>query len=581
MSEPNLNMAFAERRRKLGALKAMRSPAVRRGASTEGMVCPGCRQAVDLGTLEQALFVCGNCGHHHRLSHRRRFQLVLDPGTGRELFSDIGPRNPLDFPGYDEKLEELRGKTGMEDACVCMEGDVGGHRVVCAVLDSSFLMGSMGTAVGEKVTRAVEYAQAQGLPLLIFSASGGARMQEGIFSLMQMAKTSAAIRRFSDAGGLFISYLTHPTTGGVTASFASLGDIVLAEPGALIGFAGPRVIQQTIRAKLPQGFQRAEFQLAHGFVDAVVPRAAMRSTLIRILDLHRPAAAKGEVRLPPTQAVPAPRRSSLTPQQRVQLARDPRRPNVGEYLDALVTDFFETHGDRLYGDDAAILCGVARLGPAWGPLAGLPVTVAGYRKGRTLPENLACNFGMPQPEGYRKFQRAAAQAEKFSRPVLTFIDTPGAYPGIEAEERGQGEAIAGCLRLLSGLGVPVLAVITGEGGSGGALALGLADRVLMLENAVYSVLSPEGFASILWKDASRSKEACGVMKLTAQDLLAFGVADGVIPEPKGGAGKNPQAVFSALQPVLRQELAALLALDREELLRRRYAKYRAMGQPPN
>ncbi|MGI6150576.1 MAG: acetyl-CoA carboxylase, carboxyltransferase subunit beta [Christensenellales bacterium] len=249
--------------------------------------CPQCQADHVEGTLAASLYVCPRCGHHMPLSAKRRISLTLDRGTMRELFAHILPKNPLDFPEYDEKLARLSQKTGMADAALCATGSIGRIKVVCAALDSRFLMGSMGTAVGEKITLAAEYAHDHRLPLIIFSASGGARMQEGVFSLMQMVKTAGAIKRLSEAGGLYISVLTHPTTGGVTASFASLGDIILAEPGALIGFAGPRVIEQTIRQTLPEGFQRSEFQLERGFVDAIVPRNQMRATLKTLLSLHR------------------------------------------------------------------------------------------------------------------------------------------------------------------------------------------------------------------------------------------------------------------------------------------------------
>lgn len=281
---------FADRKNKLDTLRTSRmklkAPA-RAAAETQYVRCPACQADHDEAGIAANLFVCARCGHHLPLSAKRRISLVLDRGTLREQFAHILPRNPLDFPEYDEKLAGLSQKTGLADAAFCATGSIGRIKVVCAALDSRFLMGSMGTAVGEKITLAAEYAKDHGLPLIVFSASGGARMQEGIFSLMQMAKTAGAIRRLSEAGGLYISVLTHPTTGGVTASFASLGDIILAEPGALIGFAGPRVIEQTIRQTLPEGFQRSEFQLEHGFVDAIVPRAELRSTLKTLLSLHR------------------------------------------------------------------------------------------------------------------------------------------------------------------------------------------------------------------------------------------------------------------------------------------------------
>lgn len=248
--------------------------------------CKKCGRRATQQVWVKSLYVCPNCGVHLPIGAYYRLSLVLDHGTFKELNADLAPQDVLNFPDYPEKLAAAAAKTGLKEAVVTAVGKIGGVQTVVAVLDSRFFMGSMSTAVGEKITRAVEYAADKKLPLVIFSASGGARMQEGIFSLMQMAKTSAALERFSRRGGLYISVLTHPTTGGVTASFASLGDIMLAEPGALIGFAGPRVIEQTIGEKLPSGFQRSEFQLEHGFVDQVVPRDKMKETLERILQLH-------------------------------------------------------------------------------------------------------------------------------------------------------------------------------------------------------------------------------------------------------------------------------------------------------
>lgn len=262
---------------------------------------------------------------------------------------------------------------------------------------------------------------------------------------------------------------------------------------------------------------------------------------------------------------------ALTAEDRVFLARHPERPHIDEIVDALFTDFFEQCGDRQCKEDAAILGGVALF-------HGQPVTVIGHRKGSTLEENLRCNFGMPGPEGYRKALRVMKQAEKFRRPIITFIDTPGAYPGKDAEERGQGEAIARNLMEMSGLTVPVLAIVTGEGSSGGALGLGVANHILMLENAVYSVLSPEGFASILWKDASRSGEACTMMKLTAQDLYTDGIVEEIIAEPLGGAQRGRQLLFSRLDTAIAAHLAALCKMSGKALADQRYKKYRRIGE---
>ncbi|MBM6868813.1 acetyl-CoA carboxylase, carboxyltransferase subunit beta [Collinsella tanakaei] len=275
---------LAERRNRLLALKRMREQGS--APEVEAMTCPACGRALNEDDLADNQRVCPYCGHHFPLGARERIKMIVDDGQFRELDGSLVSTDPLDFPDYPEKLAKLRAKTHSGDAIATGIAKLGGVRVAIAALDTRFLMASMGAVVGERLTRLIERATRQHLPLIVFSASGGARMQEGIISLMQMAKTSAAIQRFSDHGGLYISVFTNPTTGGVTASFASLGDIHLAEPGALVGFAGPRVIEQTIGEKLPEGFQSAEFQLEHGFVDAVVPRARMRSTLIRLLMLH-------------------------------------------------------------------------------------------------------------------------------------------------------------------------------------------------------------------------------------------------------------------------------------------------------
>ena len=278
-----MNSIFAKRRARLLAMKAMRDNYI---PGDRLITCPKCGQESERRLVAQGLSVCPKCGYHWPIGAYYRLSTILDPGSFRELHPRLSAGDPLHFPGYQEKLDAAQHKTGLTEAVVTATGTIGGSRCVVGVLDSRFLMGSMSTAVGEKVTLAIEFAAKNKLPLILFSASGGARMQEGILSLMQMAKTSAALARFSDKGLLYISVLTDPTTGGVTASFASLGDIILAEPGALIGFAVPRVIQQTIGETLPEGFQRAEYQESHGFVDAVVPREKMRDTLSQLLRLH-------------------------------------------------------------------------------------------------------------------------------------------------------------------------------------------------------------------------------------------------------------------------------------------------------
>ena len=473
----------------------------RRPEVPEGLLrkCNKCGGAIIAEDVKKDHYICPKCGGYFRVHARRRIEMVTDEGSFEEWDSDLQGGNPLEYKGYEEKLEKLKEKTGLSEAVITGKAKIDGRETAIGVCDGRFLMASMGEAVGEKIARAVERATEERLPVILFACSGGARMQEGIVSLMQMAKTSAALKHHSDAGLLYISILTDPTTGGVTASFAMLGDVILAEPKALIGFAGPRVIEQTIGQKLPEGFQRAEFLLEHGFLDAIVERPQMKAVLSKILALHENGKGTDFNRKECAQDLVADGRKEekLTAWQRVELSRRKDRPVGSDYIDALFTDFVEFHGDRYFADDKAIIGGVARF-------HGMPVTVIAQAKGRNTKENIERNFGMPKPEGYRKALRLMKQAEKFARPVICLVDTPGAFCGLEAEERGQGEAIARNIYEMSGLKVPVVSIIIGEGGSGGALAMATADEVWMLENSIYSILSPEGFASILWKDSSKA-----------------------------------------------------------------------------
>ena len=534
----------------------------------EGLLkkCNVCKSAILTEDVKNGYYICPKCQNYFRVHAMHRIEMVADAGTFEEWDKGLTSGNPLHYKGYEEKVEALQEKTGLDEAVVTGKARIAGNEVVLAVCDGRFMMASMGKVVGEKITRAVEKATSERIPIIIFACSGGARMQEGIHSLMQMAKTSAALKRHHDAGCLYVSVLTDPTTGGVTASFAMLGDIILAEPGALIGFAGPRVIEQTIGQKLPKGFQRAEFLQEHGFVDQIVERPRLRETLAEIVAMHKPGTYDlPEVEEKETQAV----QRNLTPWERVQLSRDKARPVGAEYIEELFTDFMEFHGDRYYQDDKAIIGGIARF-------HGMPVTVIAQAKGRTTKENIERNFGMPSPDGYRKALRLMKQAEKFNRPVICFVDTPGAFCGMEAEERGQGEAIARNLYEMSALKVPVLSIVIGEGGSGGALALAVADEVWMMENAVYSVLSPEGFASILWKDSKRASEAAGVMRLTAADLKELKVIEEIICEPEVYREDTMVPVLCELEEKMEHFLEQYGSLSEKQLTDRRYDRFRRM-----
>lgn len=526
--------------------------------------CNKCKAAIYTSEVITNHYICPKCNGYFRLPLKQRIEELVEPDSFEEWDRGLETRNPLFFKGYEEKVKDLQEKTGLDEAVVTGSAMIGKHRTALAVCDGRFLMASMGHVVGEKITRLFERATKEKLPVIIFACSGGARMQEGMISLMQMAKTAGAIKRHSDAGNLYITVLTDPTTGGVTASYAMLGDIILAEPGALIGFAGPRVIEQTIGQKLPEGFQRAEFQLEHGFVDAIVTRENMKSKLTEILVLHKrkimPAGMQDAF-------IPTTLEKKAEAWDKVILSRKKERPTGMDYIRELFPDFMELHGDRYFGDDPAIVGGIAEF-------LGIPVTVIAQCKGRNTKENIKHNFGMSSPEGYRKALRLMKQAEKFGRPVICFVDTPGAFCGMEAEERGQGEAIARNLLEMSALKTPILSVVIGEGGSGGALAMAVADQVWMLENAIYSILSPEGFASILWKDSKRAKEAAEVMKITAEDLKKLEIVDGIIQEPEEYTRENMGLVVEQLEELISRFLVECDSKEIEDLIRERYERFR-------
>ncbi len=525
--------------------------------------------------------VCPKCGHYFRLDANSRLSLVADEGSFEPWDEDMEYSNPIDFPNYVEKLKNIEKNTNLKESVVTGKCTINGFETVIAIMDTRFLMGSMGSVTGEKITRAVERATANGLPIIIFCCSGGARMQEGIASLMQMAKTSAALKKHDEAGLLYISVLTDPTTGGVTASYAMLGDIILAEPGALIGFAGPRVIKQTIGQELPDGFQRAEFLLEHGFVDNIVSRKNMKKVLGRLLKFHAVNDDKRMVefknrldrvyaeKLDELEREGKDDDRSFDAWEKVLNARSSKRPTSKDYISYIVKGFYEMHGDRAYRDDGAIVGGIGMFGRQ-------PVTIIGQQKGKNTKDNIKRNFGMPHPEGYRKALRLMKQAQKFNRPVICLVDTPGAYCGLGAEERGQGEAIAKNLFEMVSLTVPVLSVIIGEGGSGGALAMAVGNEVWMMENSIYSILSPEGFASILWKDAKMAPEAAKVMKVTADDLKQMGIVDYVIPEYPVATMDNLRRMALHMQCKIAEFLLKYDGMGPEELAGQRYERFRKM-----
>ncbi|MGH4011319.1 MAG: acetyl-CoA carboxylase carboxyl transferase subunit alpha [Pseudonocardiaceae bacterium] len=548
---------------------------VSHAANTMWIVCSGCGEMLYVKRLERSFDVCPECGWHAPLPAWRRIELLLDPGSAEPLVEQVPIQDPLEFTDlrpYPDRLSAARASTGLSEAVVCVRGTIGGTPVIVAVMDFRFLGGSLGASVGELITRAAETALRTRTSLLLVTASGGARMQEGVISLMQMAKTAQALAQLDRAGILTVSLITDPTFGGVAASYATLCDVLVAEPGARLGFAGPRVIAQTLRQPLPEGFQSAELLLERGMIDVIRPRDRLRSTLGQLL-----AAGAGRqnqhvqervfadliVRDPDALAVP-------DAWMALRRARDVRRPSTLDYIDGIVDGFVELRGDRVSGDCPAIVGGVGRIGC-------LPVMVIGHQKGHTAAALAERNFGMAIPAGYRKAARLMRFAGKLGLPVVTFVDTPGAYPGPEAEKCGQANAIAENLRLMAQLPVPIVSVILGEGGSGGALALAVANRVLICENAVYSVISPEGCAAILWKDAGKARAATAALRITAADLLRMSVVDGVIREPANGNRHNDPATRDRMRAAVLGALGELLALDAAQLVADRHNRFRAFG----
>lgn len=529
--------------------------------------CKKCGAMVLTEEVKEKGYICPKCGGYFRIHAKRRIQMIADKGSFEPWFEGMEISNPLQDAEYEKKIKDLKENTKLDEAVITGKISIHNQPAAIAVMDGRFMMASMGRVVGEKITKTVERATQENLPVIIFSCSGGARMQEGIVSLMQMAKTAAALKRHSDSGNLYISVLTDPTTGGVTASFAMLGDVIIAEPKALIGFAGPRVIEQTIGQKLPKGFQRAEFLLEHGFVDLIVERNELKDKLHKIISNHY--CSKERTIEAVEEGKPYIKNGELSPWEKVVITRDIKRPSGEDYIENLFEDFIEFHGDRYFGDDSAVVGGI-------GMFKGVPVTVIAQAKGHSTKENIKKNFGMPSPEGYRKALRLMKQAEKFGRPIICFVDTPGAFCGLEAEERGQGEAIARNLFEMSGISVPILSVFIGEGGSGGALALAVADEVWMLENSVYSILSPEGYASILWKDGKLADKAAEAMKMTADDLKELQVIEKIINEPKNYTVENMAPVIEQLDQGIAAFINEKTKLTKEEIIENRYERFRRM-----
>ncbi len=542
-----------------------------KGPRVASVKCPGCKTEHPELTLAFYLYVCPACNRYLGMPSQARIALLADAGTFRELDRKLVSKDPLKFVdsrSYRDRLREARLETGAREAVTTGFCRIGGQRAVLVVFDFRFLGGTMGSIVGEKIASAFEEATEQRLPLVSVAASGGARVQEGMFSLMQMAKVAAAASLHDRAGLTFVSILTDPTFGGVTASFASLGDIIIAEPGAQIGFVGPRVIEQTTGVPPPKDSHHAETLLRAGLIDLVVARQDLPAVVAYLTSgLQRGKSNKSGKE----DAPPSPTGRRLPAWQQVELARHSGRPTSRHYISRIASRFLELHGDRWGGDDPAIIGGLAEIDDK-------TVVVIAQERGSTPAEKEASHRGMACPEGYRKSLRLMQLAAKFRIPVVTLIDCPNAQSSYDSEHRGIANALARNLAGMSSLPTPIVAAIIGEGGSGGALALGVADRILMLEHAIYSVISPEGAAAILFRDAGQAESVSEVLKLTAQDLHSFGIIDVVVPEPEGGAHLDPVATATALKSHILAALRDIGNVPVRQLLAERYKKFRHVGR---
>ncbi len=538
--------------------------------------CEACGRLVYYKDYKNNNYVCPRCGRAFIMSPKQRFDLLFDNINWQKFDVALPTDDPLNFVDrmpYKDRLAEARTDAGTSDAISTADGTIGGINTTVCVMNGDFMMGSMGRAAGDAIVASIEHAIELKNPFVMVTCSGGARMQENILSLMQMARTTVAVNKLHENKLPYIVILTDPTFGGVTASFAMLGDVHIAEKGARIGFAGRRVIEQNIHEKLPSNFQTADYLYDHGMVDIVVPRAELKSALENVLMVLTKQPVEPKVIDVKTPKFDAPKKSrdiGKTPEyDRVLMARNENRPHFLDYVAGIVDKFSYLAGDRLFGEDAAMCGGI-------GYWYGIPAVVIGQEKGRTIETRQQHRFGMPNPEGYRKAQRLMKLAEKFNLPVISLFDTAGAFAGGAAEERGQSQAVASTISMGLKIKTPYVAVNVGEGGSGGAIAIGTGDRVMMLENAIYSVIAPESCASILWKDNKFKAQAATALKLTARDMASLNVIDKIISEPAGGAQKDWQTTMELLAKAVVDALNELKDVPVDELPTQRARKFISM-----
>ncbi len=540
--------------------------------------CQSCGKLVYYKDYKDNSYICPKCGHAFSMTPKQRFDLLFDNNDWTLLKLPVTSDDPLNFCDrvpYKERLAEARQETGRSDALTAADGKISGIDTTIAVMNPDFMLGSMGRSVGDGIIASIEHAIEKKHPYVMITTSGGARMQENILSLMQMARTTAAVNKLHAAKLPYIVVLADPTFGGVTASFAMLGDIHIAEAGARIGFAGKRLIEQNMREKLPSNFQTADFMYEHGMVDIVSPRKKLKEELESILSVltKQPVKQIEPILVDTPKYVVNGKVKSKTATagayEKVLLARNENRPHFLDYISGLTTDWTPLAGDRLFGEDPAMQGGLAYF-------RGIPSVIIGQEKGRDIATRQKYRFGMPVPEGYRKAQRLMRLAEKFTLPLISLFDTSGAFAGREGEERGQSQAVAASIATGLSIATPFVAINVGEGGSGGAIAIATGDRVLMLENAIYSVIAPESCSTILWKDNKFKDVAAEAMKLTARDLAAVGVIDEIIKEPSKGAHTDWQTTMEMVATSVVKNIKELQEIPADKLPKIRADKFFSM-----
>ena len=531
--------------------------------------CLFCEEPISDSPSYLTYRVCPFCRFHYTVTARERIELLVDKETFRENYKYVKTVEPLSFSRrnrYRKFLEQDQNRTGLTEAAVAGKCRIGDVETMLIVLDFGFMGGTMGSVVGEKVSMAFENAARRGIPAVAVVSGGGVRIQEGVLSLMQMAKTVTAANRLRDEEVPLIVVLANPSTGQAYASFANLADVILAEPGSLIGLSPLRTLREASKMPLPLDAHTAEAHVGHGLLDNVVDRENLQPRIASILQIltaqkHGKSNHKNLLKSEPEEC------DEVEPWEAMTAARNSERPQASSYFRSILDPFIELRGDRLNSDDRSVVIGI-------GFMDGLAVAVIGQQR-RTLVEGERYHVF---PDGLRKAQRLIDLASRFKLPLVTLIDTQGADPGLEAEEQGIGNAIARTLSSMLTVPTPMVSVVIGEGGSEGALALGLSDRILMQQFAIYSPISVNHTLGAAHHDHMLDREAAEALMLTAHDCLELGIADEVVPEPDGGSHVDPHKASPVLQTAILTNLFQLSKMSEGKLLKKRYKKFRRMGE---